>query len=85
MSELLCCAAPVERAGAVYCAEHARLRGVREMRQDQIVTAFVRGAAWTLMRRSPTWLLLVIVVAAWLMAGHQIAPDLRKVLERALA
>ena len=25
MSELLCCAAPVRRQGAVYCAEHARL------------------------------------------------------------
>ena len=25
MSELLCCAAPVARQGAVYCAEHLRL------------------------------------------------------------
>jgi len=40
------------------------------MRQDQIVAAFVRGAAWQLMRRSPTWLLLAIVVAAFLFGGH---------------
>jgi hypothetical protein len=40
------------------------------MRQDQIVNSFVRAAAWQLMRRSPTWLLILIVGAAWLFAGH---------------
>ena len=42
----------------------------REMNQNQIIAAFVRGAAWQLMRRSPTWLLLAIVAAAWLLGGH---------------
>jgi hypothetical protein len=40
------------------------------MRQDQIVSAFVRAAAWQLMRRSPTWLLLAIVAGAFLFASH---------------
>lgn len=40
------------------------------MRQDQIIASFVRGAAWQLMRRSPTWLLIAIVGAAWLFASH---------------
>ena len=30
------------------------------MNQSRIIAAFVRGAAWQLMRRSPTWLLLPI-------------------------
>jgi hypothetical protein len=41
------------------------------MRQDQIIAALVRGAAWQLMRRSPTWLLIAIVAGAWLFASHQ--------------
>jgi hypothetical protein len=40
------------------------------MSQNQIIAAFVRGAAWQMMRRSPTWLLLAIVAAGWLLGGH---------------
>ena len=39
------------------------------MCQNQIIAAFVRGAAWRLMRRSPKWLLLAIVAAGWLLGG----------------
>jgi hypothetical protein len=38
--------------------------------QTQIIASFVRAATWQLMRRSPTWLLLAIVAAAWLWAGR---------------
>jgi hypothetical protein len=41
------------------------------MTQSQIIASFVRAATWQLMRRSPTWLLLAIVAAAWFMAGHR--------------
>jgi hypothetical protein len=41
------------------------------MRQDQILAAFVRAACWQLARRSPTFLLLAIVAAAWLFSGHR--------------
>jgi hypothetical protein len=34
------------------------------MNQTQIVNAIVRAAAWLLMRRSPTWLLMAIVAGA---------------------
>ena len=40
------------------------------MRRDQIISSIVRAAAWQIMRRSPTWLLIAIVAAAWLLAGH---------------
>ena len=40
------------------------------MNQTQIFAAFVRAATWQLMRRSPTWILIAVVVAAWLWAGH---------------
>jgi hypothetical protein len=46
-----------------------RQRSDDEVNQNQIISAFVRGAAWQLMRRSPTWLLLAIA-AAWLLGGH---------------
>src|SRR5208282_5837998 len=49
-------------------AESARRRdrrGRTTVTQNQIITAFVRGAAWQLMRRSPTWLLLAIVAGAF--------------------
>jgi hypothetical protein len=38
------------------------------MNQNQIIAALVRGAAWQLIRRSPTWLLLPISVGphVWL-------------------
>ncbi len=38
--------------------------------QTQIIAAFVRGAVWQLMRRSPTWLLLAIVAGAFLFGNH---------------
>jgi hypothetical protein len=38
--------------------------------QNQIIAALARGAAWTLMRRSPTWILILVVAGAWLLAGH---------------
>ena len=41
------------------------------MNQNQIIASFVRAACWQLARRSPTLLLLAIVVGAWLMAGHR--------------
>jgi hypothetical protein len=47
------------------------IRRDREVRQDQIIASFLRGACWQLARRSPTWLLLTIVACAWLLAGHQ--------------
>ena len=40
------------------------------MNQSQIIASFVRAATWQLARRSPTWLLIAIVGAAWLFAGH---------------
>jgi hypothetical protein len=40
------------------------------MNQSQIIAAFIRGACWQLARRSPTWILIVAVAAAWFMAGH---------------
>ena len=40
------------------------------MNQNQIIAAFVRGAAWQLMRRSPTWVLILVVALAWLFASH---------------
>ena len=40
------------------------------MNQSQIVSSFVRAAAWQLMRRSPTWLPLAIIGGAWLIASH---------------
>ena len=47
-----------------------RIRRGREMNQNQIIASFVRAATWQLMRRSPTWILIVVVAAAWLIAGH---------------
>jgi hypothetical protein len=47
-----------------------RQGGGSKMNLNQIIAAFVRGAAWQLMRRSPTWLLIAIVAAAWLLGGH---------------
>jgi hypothetical protein len=44
--------------------------GGSKMNQSQIIAAFVRGACWQLARRSPTWLLLAIVVGAFLFASH---------------
>ena len=41
------------------------------MTQSQIFASFVRAATWQLMRRSPTWILILVVAAAWLMAGHR--------------
>ena len=41
------------------------------MNQDQIIAAIVRGAAWNLMRRSPTWILILVIAVAWLLAGHR--------------
>jgi hypothetical protein len=38
--------------------------------QNQIIASFVRAATWQLMRRSPTWILILVVVIAWLFAGH---------------
>jgi hypothetical protein len=40
------------------------------MNQSQIIAAFVRAAGWNLMRRAPTWILVLVVAAAWLFAGH---------------
>jgi hypothetical protein len=40
------------------------------MNQTQIIASFVRAAAWQLMRRSPTWILILVAAAAWLAAGH---------------
>jgi hypothetical protein len=40
------------------------------MNQNQIIASFVRAATWQLARRSPTWLLILAVVAAFLFAGH---------------
>ena len=40
------------------------------MTQSQIVSAFVRAACWNLARRSPTAILVIVVAAAWLFAGH---------------
>ena len=45
--------------------------GLATVNQSQIIASFVRAATWQLMRRSPTWLLLAIVAAAWFMAGHR--------------
>jgi hypothetical protein len=47
-----------------------RQRGGSKMNLNQIIAAFVRDAAWQLMRRSPTWLLIAIVAGAWLFASH---------------
>jgi hypothetical protein len=38
--------------------------------QAQIVASFIRAATWQLARRSPIWLLIAVVAAAWLMAGR---------------
>jgi hypothetical protein len=38
--------------------------------RNQIFASLVRAATWQLMRRSPTLLLLAVVAAAWLFAGH---------------
>jgi hypothetical protein len=40
------------------------------MTQSQIISSFVRAATWTLMRRSPTGILLLVVLAAWFWASH---------------
>jgi hypothetical protein len=40
------------------------------MNQNQIISAFIRAAAWQLMRRSPTWILIGVLALAWLFAGH---------------
>jgi hypothetical protein len=40
------------------------------MNQSQIIAAFVRGACWQLARRSPTWILVLVVAATWLLASH---------------
>jgi hypothetical protein len=40
------------------------------MNQSQILASFVRAAAWQLMRRSPTWILIGVVVIAWLLGSH---------------
>ena len=40
------------------------------MNQNQIISALVRSAAWQLMRRSPTWVLLAIVAGAFLLGSH---------------
>ena len=40
------------------------------MNQNQIISAFVRASAWQLMRRSPTWILILVVALAWAFAGH---------------
>ncbi len=40
------------------------------MSQNQIIAAFVRGACWQLARRSPTWLLIAAVAAAFLFGSH---------------
>jgi hypothetical protein len=40
------------------------------MNQNQIIASFVRAATWRLMRRSPTWVLILVVALAWVFAGH---------------
>jgi hypothetical protein len=40
-------------------------RGSGEMNQNQIISTFVRGAAWQLMPRSLIWILILSVSAAW--------------------
>jgi hypothetical protein len=51
--------------------------------QNKIIASLVRGAAWQLMRRSPTWLLIAVhspskdgrlptpYAGAWLLGSHQ--------------
>ena len=40
------------------------------MNQSQILASFVRAATWQIARRSPTWILILVVAVAWLMASH---------------
>ena len=40
------------------------------MNQSQLIASFLRAATWQLARRSPAWLLIIAVAAAWLFAGH---------------
>ena len=40
------------------------------MTQSQIIASFVRSACWQLARRSPTWLLILMVAAAFLFGSH---------------
>jgi hypothetical protein len=40
------------------------------MNRNQIVASFVRAATWQLMRRSPNWVLIAVVAAAWLLGSH---------------
>ncbi len=40
------------------------------MNRNQIIASLVRAATWQLMRRSPTWVLIAVVAAAWPLAGH---------------
>ena len=40
------------------------------MNLDQIISTFARSAIWQLTRRSPTWVLIAIVIGAALVGSH---------------
>ncbi len=58
------------RRNSVHVQQPPLRRGRTPVNQSQIISAFVRAATWQLMRRSPTWILVLVVAAAWLFAGH---------------
>jgi hypothetical protein len=63
-------ASAVERAKSESGCDARALRKV-EMNQNPIVAALVRGAAWQLMRRTPTWILILVLSAGWLFASRR--------------